>query len=335
MMREAIKKMKPYKPPLEGRASGDYLLLDFNEMTIDCSPKVKEALSNLDNIQVYPEYGELDKRIAEYAGVSSDEVMVVNGSDQGIDIIMRAFLNEGDKVIIPSPSFAMFYQSAQIQGAEILKPEYTDKFPLKEVLELASSAKLIVICNPNNPTGTLLPKEDLIKILETGVPVLHDEAYFEFSGLTAKDLISKYDNLFVCRTFSKQFGLAALRAGYVISQKKNIDELMKIRGPYDINMAAKAAILAALDDVDYMKKYVSEVMEKSKPDLENFFKENNIKFWPSSSNFILIKPEDADKLYSELKNQGILVRKRHKGTVRISVGTKEDINKLKKAFKYV
>ena len=335
MMREAIKKMKPYKPPLEGRASGDYLLLDFNEMTIDCSPKVKEALSNLDNIQVYPEYGELDKRIAEYAGVSSDEVMVVNGSDQGIDIIMRAFLNEGDKVIIPSPSFAMFYQSAQIQGAEILKPEYTDKFPLKEVLELASSAKLIVICNPNNPTGTLLLKEDLIKILETGVPVLHDEAYFEFSGLTAKDLISKYDNLFVCRTFSKQFGLAALRAGYVISQKKNIDELMKIRGPYDINMAAKAAILAALDDVDYMKKYVSEVMEKSKPDLENFFKENNIKFWPSSSNFILIKPEDADKLYSELKNQGILVRKRHKGTVRISVGTKEDINKLKKAFKYV
>ena len=114
--------MTAYKPPLEGRGLKEYLLLDFNEMTIKPSPKVREALttySTAGNLQAYPEYGDLDSQVAHYAGTKTSNVMVTNGSDQAIDIILRAFLGNKDRVIIPTPTFAMFYQSAHIQGAEI------------------------------------------------------------------------------------------------------------------------------------------------------------------------------------------------------------------------
>ena len=344
--RENIQKMSPYKPPLEGRARKGYLLLDFNEMTIEPSPKVKKALKEFvdsGRLQVYPEYGDLDAKVAQYAGVESSEVMVTNGSDQGIDVIFRAFVEKGDKVIIPTPSFAMFYQSAAIQGAEVLEPLYKEdlSFPLEETLDLIDKGvKLVVICNPNNPTGTALSKENVEKILEkakdNNVAVLHDEAYFEFSGITAKDLIPDFDNLFITRTLSKQFGIAAARPGYVLSQERNIKELLKIRGPYDVNMFAKAAIEAALDDVDYVKNYIKEAMEKSKPKLEKFFKENNVKYWQGPANFFLVRPDDQKKTIEVLESEGILVRPRKgpniEGTIRVSIGTLEDTERFIEAY---
>lgn len=344
--RENIKKMSPYKPPLEGRATGGYLLLDFNEMTIEPSPKVKKALKEFiesGRLQVYPEYGDLDSRIAQYAGVKPSQVVVTNGSDQGIDVIMRAFVKDGDKVIIPTPSFAMHYQSAGVQGAEILKPSYREDllFPLKEVLDLIEEdIKLLILINPNNPTGTAISKEDVLKILEKAkekdVAVLHDEAYFEFSNITVKDLIDEYDNLFISRTFSKTFGLVSTRPGYVLSQEKNIKELLKIRGPYDVNMFAKVAISAALEDVEYVRSYVGEVMEKSKPKLEKFFQENNVKFWPSAANFLLVKPDNQERTLEILKSEGILVRPRKgpniEGTIRVSIGAIKDTERFIKAY---
>lgn len=349
MIRENIKKMKAYKPPLEGRASGGYLLLDFNEMTVDPSPKVKKALKEFvdsGRIQVYPEYGDLEAKIAKYAGNKPGQVMVTNGSDQGIDVIIRALVKDGDKVIIPTPSFAMHYQSAEIQGAEILKPIYRPdlSFPLEEVLDfIEKGVKLLIVANPNNPTGTAISQEDVLKILkkakEKDVAVLHDEAYFEFSKITAKDFINDFDNLFITRTFSKTFGLVSTRPGYVLSQKKNIKELLKIRGPYDVNMFAKVAICAALEDLDYMRKYVREVMEKSKPKLEKFFKENKVKFWPSKANFLLVKPGNQKRGLEILKSEGILVRQRKdpdiEGTIRVSIGTLKDTTRFIKAYSKV
>ena len=344
--RENIKKMSPYKPPLEGRREGRYLLLDFNEMTIESSPKVKKALrefADSGRIQVYPEYGDLTEKIAQYAGVESSQVLVTNGSDQAIDIIFRAFIEKSDKIIIPSPSFAMFHQIAAIQGAEILKPLYRENlsFPIKEVLELIdSNIKLLVLCNPNNPTGTAISRGDVLKILkkakEKDIAVLHDEAYFEFSGITAKDFISEYDNLFITRTFSKQFGIASVRAGYIISQEKNIQELLKIRGPYDLNMFAKTAIELVLEDAEYARNYIREVMEQSKPKLKEFFIKNKIKFWESAANFFLVKPPDQKKAFEVLKAEGILVRPREgeniEGTIRVSVGTLQDTERFIKAY---
>ncbi|MFH1894953.1 MAG: histidinol-phosphate transaminase, partial [Patescibacteria group bacterium] len=343
-----IKKMTHYKPPLEGRGSKDYLLLDFNERTTGTSKKVKEALKKFidsDRLQVYPEYGNLEEKIAEYAGVKLGQAMVTNGGDQGIDIICRAYLDEGDKIIIPFPGFAMHYQSAGIQGAEILEPKYeeTGGLPLEEIINeilISENLKLIILCNPNNPTGTGTPISDIEKILlkakEKDIAVLHDEAYFEFCGVTAKDLIEKYGNLYIIRTFAKPFGLVASRAGYVISKEENIQELLKIRGPYDVNMFAKVAIAAALEDTKYLKDYVKEVMEESKPKLEKFLNEKGIKFLQSSANYLLLKMENPQKIINSLKERGILVRLKDwpdgSLAVRVSIGTAKDTGKFIKIF---
>lgn len=347
--RENIKKMNPYEPPLEGRASKDYLLLDFNERTIGPSQKVREALKKFidsGKLQVYPEYGDLEAKIAKYAGVFNSQVMATNGGDQGIDIICRACFDKGDKVIIPFPSFAMHYQSVKVQGAEVLEPAYRQdgSFPLEETLELLSNGvKLIILCNPNNPLGSSIPIDDVEKILkkaqEKKIAVLHDEAYFEFSGITAKDLVSDFDNLFIVRTFSKAFGLVSTRAGYVITKESNMQELLKIRGPYDVNMFAKTAVLAALEDLKYVKDYTKEVMEKSKPKLEEFLTEKKIFFYPSAANFLLLRIQNPQKIIDGLKSRGILVRFKSahdgKGAIRVSIGTLKDTERLIERFEEV
>ncbi|MBI1971534.1 MAG: histidinol-phosphate aminotransferase family protein [Candidatus Wildermuthbacteria bacterium] len=343
--RENIKNMSPYKPPLEGRASKGYLLLDFNEMTIEPSAHVKQALRQFvdsGRLQVYPEYGDLNEIVARYVGCMPDEVLVTNGSDQVIDVVMRAFVDKGEKVIIPSPSFAMEYQSALIQGAEIVKPRYAGPnldFPLQEVLKLLdANPKLLVLVNPNNPTGTELALEHVRALLarakEKNVAVLHDEAYFEFSGITALRFVKDFDNLFLSRTLSKQFGLASVRAGYVISQKDNVAELLKICGPYDVNMFARTAIEAALQDPEYSKRYIKEVMEKVKPKVEAFLKEHGIDFYPGAANFLLIKPADPEKILKALKTASMLVRPREDppGTLRVSIGTLADMERFCKVL---
>lgn len=347
MVKERIKKMSHYKPPLEGRGEQDYLLLDFNERTTPPSPKVKDALRKFidsDRLQVYPEYGDLEEKIAQYAGVKPGQAMVTNGGDQGIDVICQAHLDEGDKVIIPFPEFAMHYQSAGIQGAEILEPKYKEegKLPVDEILDLLDEEKmkLVIFSNPNNPTGIATPISEVEKILakakEKEIAVLHDEAYFEFSKTTAKDLIEKYDNLYIVRTFAKAFGLVSARAGYVLSKEENIQELLKIRGPYDVNMFAKVAINAALEDIEYMEKYVKEIMEQSKPKLEAFLKERGIFFYPSRANFLLLRLSDPEEVIGKLKSKGILVRPKpapnNAQAIRISIGVLKDTERFMEAL---
>lgn len=330
---ERIKKMKIYNPPLAGRRAFNGLLLDFNECTLPPSKKVQKAIEKFlksNKLQLYPEYDGLEKKIAKYAGVDKKQIMVTNGSDQAIDLIFRAFTEKSDTVIIPSPSFAMFFQCAQIIGNKILSPLYRKEdlsFPLEEIFDMINkSVKLIIICNPNNPTGTLLSVKEIEKIATkaTNTILLIDEAYFEFSGISIVSLIKKYPNIVVTRTLSKVFGLPSLRLGYVIASKTYINELLKIRGPYDVNMIAYTAALATLDDLKGIKKYINEVMNKAKPMVEKFFTKNDIKFYKSAANFILYKPtiKDEEKI---LKENGFLVRPQDKINIeknlRLSIGT--------------
>lgn len=346
--KERIRKMSHYKPPLEGRSEKNYLLLDFNERTGSPSPKVKEALKKFidsDRLQIYPEYGNLEEKIAEYAGVKTGQAMATNGGDQAIDVVCRAYLEEGDKVIIPFPEFAMHYQSAGIQGAEILEPRYREegKLPLEEILELMDDekVKLIIFSNPNNPTGIATPIADVERILEKArrkdIALLHDEAYFEFSKITAKDLIEKYDNLYLARTFAKAFGLVSTRVGYLVSQEKNLQEMLKIRGPYDVNMFAKTAVLAALQDIKYMEDYAKEVMETSKPKLENFLRQEKIPFYPSSANFLMLKVENPEKIIEKLAAKGVLVRPKENAggsrAIRVSIGALRETERFIGIFK--
>lgn len=342
--------MKPYCPPLDNRRNYKGMLLDFNERTLPVSKNVVKALKDFiseDKINVYPEYFDLNAKIAAYVGALSDQIMITNGSDQGIDLIFRTFTNKGDKAIIPSPSFAMFYQCAEVCANEIVMPKYFENpkgdlaFPLYEVLnEIDSKTKLIVICNPNNPTGTLVQIEDIKKILDKakkfGAIVYIDEAYSEFSKISASSLINDYENLIITRTFSKAFGLCALRIGYVITNRTLISEMMKVRGPYDINMAAYFAANAALNDIKNVEDYVNEVMNEAKPMVEEFFRKNGIKYFSSSANFILFKPKDSTKTFDLLKENGILVRPRSganiEGSVRVTIGT---VKEMKQFIKFI
>lgn len=346
MFRGEIEGMQPYKPPLEGRSKVP-LLLDFNERTTPPHPRVMENIREYlqsGRLQVYPEYGRLNEVVAGYARVDRDEVIVTNGSDQAIDIIYQAFVDKGDEVILPVPTFAMLEQSAHVQGAEVRSPRYRGPnldFPFEEVIqEIKPGIKLVVICNPNNPTGTVVSRDQSEAIIEksatVGAVVMIDEAYHEFNPeLTVVDLVGRYNNLLITRSLSKIMGVSALRAGYVISQEQNIKELMKIRGPYDVNMLAVAAMMALEDPavVEDMREYAREVMEVSKPILEEFYRQNGVRFYPSGAGFHLV--EVGKEFYDFLDSKGIRVRPRSDppGTVRISIGTKEDTQRYVQTFK--
>lgn len=344
---QRIQEMKSYNPPLSGRRKFDGILLDFNERTLPPSSEVQKALQSLlksNKLQLYPEYGDLERKLAQYVGVNANQIMITNGSDQGIDLIFRTFTEASDTVIIPTPSFAMFYQSAQITGNKILSPLYKKDdlpFPLEELLGLINeSVKLIVICNPNNPTGTLVSVNDIKKIAQkaSNAIILVDEAYFEFSGVTAVSLIKKYPNIIVTRTLSKAFGLPSLRAGYIVASKNYINELLKVRGPYDVNMVAYIASLAALDDLKGIQNYVNEVMTQAKPMVEEFFTQNNITFYPSSGNFLLFRPNQK-QVEKILKENGILVRPQEKTniekTLRLTIGTVDQMRQFIKVYQNV
>jgi len=343
---ENIRLMKPYSPPIENRRCFNGLLLDFNEALIPIGPKVQKALIEFvksNEFQTYPEYGNLVQKISQYVGCKDEEVLITNGSDQAIDIIFRTFTSEKDEVIIPSPSFALFYQCAQLNKNTIITPKYSENgtFPLGEVLDsINKKTKLIVICNPNNPTGTLVSVDDIEKIIieaaKFNAEVYIDEAYYESSEVTATGLLEKYENLIITRTFSKAFGLASLRIGYVVASKKMIDQMLKVRAPYDVNMIAKIAADSALSDKISMEKYSNEVMNKSKLTLEKFFTNNKIMFLKSRANFILFKLPNANKVFDKLGEEGFRLRLRNFRKniyLRVTIGTLKQTKQFISVFK--
>lgn len=342
-----VKAMKAYVPPLEGRRSGTSLLLDFNERTIPPSQEVVKALQDFAQnglLQVYPEYGPVTDEMAKFLKIEKSYLMLANGSDNAIDTIMRCYLDNGDKVLIPQPSFTMFAHSANLQGAQVVSATYTrDKgYPLEEVRKILAGGdiKMCVICNPNNPTGTILDQknaESLIKDFPYTM-FLIDEAYYEFLQETSISLALKYKNSVLTRTFSKAMGIPALRFGYVVALPEIINELVKVRGPYAVNMMSVTAVLAALKNPAYVGAYVKEVMQVSKPQMEAFFKEKKITFWPSGTNFHLIEPPISD-LAQKLEAEGIKIRpmsyKGFENTVRISIGTSNDTKKILTALRKI
>lgn len=339
-----IAAMSAYSPPLEGRDPAEHLLLDFNERTLPISEPIRRALIeyiNSGKMQMYPAYGDISARIAAYAGVAAEGVMLTNGSDQGIDLIIRSACREGDQVIIPAPSFAFYKQCAQVENVDIVEPAYTraKSFPTAEVLAaITPRTRVVVIANPNNPSGTVVAREDIIAIAKA-VPkaaILVDECYFEYSRVTVCDLVQQYPNLLITRTFSKTWGLPSIRLGYIIASAENIRVLMNVRGPYDVNQLAVVAVQAALNHPDYTDNYVREVMDDAKPLLEDYLERAGIDYWPSRANFLWIFPSQPERLAELLQNQGILVRpKSHMDGqlgLRITIGSCEQVQQLIEAL---
>ncbi|MFH1721216.1 MAG: histidinol-phosphate transaminase [Candidatus Altiarchaeota archaeon] len=344
--KKAVRRMRPYHPPIEGRR--DKLRLDFNENTVGCSPAVVKAIRALKagDLATYPEYTLFRKKLAKKLGVKFDEVMATNASDEAIKCVMDTYLEPGDEVVLPEPTFAMFRFYAEVAGARIKRVLYNKKdlsFPTKKVLaSLTKKTKIAVLVNPNNPTGTPIKKKDIEEIIKKAKKnktlVLLDEAYSQFSKANNLRFYKKYDNLVIIQTFSKAFGLGGMRIGVIVSRKENIETLQKVNSPYSVNVASVAAAMAALDDGLYVKRYVGEVL-KNKKDLEKVLDELGVKYYPSKGNFVLANFGRGSKtIESQLRKKGILVRDRSsdpllKGCIRMTVGTDRQNRQLIDALK--
>ncbi|MTI12077.1 pyridoxal phosphate-dependent aminotransferase [Sansalvadorimonas verongulae] len=340
IFKEHIRQMGAYKPPLEGRNPHSNLLLDFNERTLPVSQPIIKALTDYIHsgcMQTYPSYGDITQRLACYCSVDENQVMITNGSDQGIDLIFRASCKAGDEAIIPAPTFAMYQQCAQVENLTIVEPFYTQNggFPTESVINaINEKTRIIVIASPNNPCGTPVSKEDILRIAAAAPfsTVLVDECYYEYTKFTVANELNQYPNIVITRTFSKTWGLPSIRFGYILSAAENIPPLLNIRGPYDINHLAVVAAQAALDNPEYTTQYVDEVMTVSKPLFEAWLQDNVIDFWRSCTNYIWIFPENPETMNNTLIKAGILVRPKSdregRQGLRITLGTREQTERL-------
>lgn len=343
--RPEIEAMAPYHPPTGGR--GEMLRLDFNENTIGCSPKVVEFLQSgfsKGKLPVYPEYGEARATLTKFFGVKDDQMALSNGTDEAIQVVVNTYLGSGEECLLMRPAYAMYRFYAEVAGGEIDELDFnpdTLAFPTDQFLEtISSNTRLIMLANPNNPTGTGLSRKTVERILNraTNAMVLIDEAYFEFSGVTALPLIEDYPNLLVSRTFSKVYGLAGLRVGCLFSQAANIAYLRKGQSPYSVNAVGAAAARVAVEDQDFITRYVTEVLaarELTEVGLDKL----RLPYYSSEGNFLLIQFGDrAKRVVEGLRAKGILVRDRgHEipGTVRVTIGTREQMNTFLNALKEV
>jgi len=330
--------MAPYSPPTAGRAGK--LRLDFNENTVGCSPRVIEFLKQrLDagELPVYPEYAEAKRDLAAYFGVTEEQLLLTNGTDEAIQVLVNTYVDDDDDVLLLRPSYAMYRFYAEVAGSRIREVDFRPgklEFPLEELLDAIQPAtRAILIANPNNPTGTGTDRPQIEKILEKaeGAAVLIDEAYFEFCGVTALPLLGAFPNLFVSRTFSKVFGMAAMRMGCVFSQAANIGFLHKAQSPYSVNSLAALAARAAIGDRAYIESYVSEVLA-ARELLYRGFEKLGIAYVPSRANFVLFHAGSrAIEIRDGLRETGVLVRDRSyeiPGHVRVTVGTCEQIRRF-------
>jgi len=336
--RQAVRRMAPYSPPTGGRAGK--LRLDFNENTIGCSPRVieflREKLSSGD-LAVYPEYVEAKRELAEYFGVSQEQMLFTNGTDEAIQVLINTYVDDDDDVLILSPSYAMYRFYAEVAGAAVREVHYRTSdlsFPIDELLRaIHPDTRAILIANPNNPTGTGCSMEAIERILDRApdAAVLIDEAYFEFSGCTVLPLIPQRPNLFVSRTFSKVFGMAAMRFGCLFSRTENVAFMHKAQSPYSVNMLATLAGRAAIRDREYIDDYVREVLAARQQAYEGLGK-LGIRTYPSEANFVLFEAgERALRIRDELRRRGVLVRDRSyeiPGCVRVTIGTREQIDRF-------
>jgi len=336
--REAVLKMAPYSPPTAGRAGK--LRLDFNENTVGASPKVLEYLREHlteDGLSVYPEYGEIKRELAEFFGVDPDDFILTNGTDEAIQVLINTYVDDDDEVLVLQPSYAMYRFYAEVAGAAVRTIPYRREklaFPLEELLQtIRPTTRAILIANPNNPTGTGTSRAGIERILEraAGAAVLIDEAYYEFCGVTALPLLNDYPNLFVSRTFSKVFGMAAMRLGCLFSQSGNVEFLHKAQSPYSVNSVAVLAARAAIQDRPYIEKYVTEVLA-ARELLYVGLEKLGIKYYESRANFVLLEAGDrAIPLRDQLRQRGVLVRDRSyeiPGCVRVTVGTRDQVRRF-------
>jgi len=351
LIRADLLGIEPYEPivPLEvlSRRCGvpveKLIKLDGNENPYGCSPRVRRALAKYAFYHIYPDplHREIMGPLEKYVGVGQEHIVAGSGSDELIDLILRVFLEPKDKVINCVPTFGMYpFSTAVCGGRTVTVPRNTkyevDVDGVKAAID--SRTKVIFIASPNNPTGNATPQKDILKLVETGIVVVLDEAYYEFCGQTVASLVPKYPNLIVLRSFSKWAGLGGLRAGYGIFPSNIAELIRRIKIPYNVNIAAMIAVRESLDDKAYLQGKVKAIIAERKRLSAKLKKQGLLSPLLSQANFILcpVVKGDARKIKEWLDKRGIFVRYFDKpllnNMLRVSVGKPEHTDALIEAL---
>jgi len=332
--RRRVQAMKEYHPPLGCR---DLLRLDFNENTFACSPKVREVLADISAgaLTRYPEREPVEALVAAHLGLAAERVALTNGVDEAIHVLFEAFLEAGDELLLPVPTYTMYEVYASATDARVVAVQAGDdlQFPFEQLLAaITAKTKIIAIANPNSPSGSVATREQLLEIAQRAAQavVLVDEAYFHFYGETMVDLIGTVPNLIMARTFSKAYGLAGLRVGVLAGAVEMMRWVRRVLSPYSVNSIALACLPAALEDVTYLEWYVGEVL-KARGEFEAALDAVGLRWWTSRANFILVEIGARHaEFVQRMRAAGVLVRDRSSdpgcdGRVRITIGTREQM----------
>jgi histidinol-phosphate aminotransferase len=319
--------------------------LDANENPYGPSPRALQALADCGSYHIYPdpEQRRVRSALGAYVGYDPSWLIAGSGSDELIDLLVRLFVAPGEAIVNFPPTFGMYPFLADVLGARVINVQRRDDFSLDlpSATEAASHAQLIFAVSPNNPSATLLSRNELDALLATGKPVVVDEAYAEFSGQSFVPLVREHANLIVLRTLSKWAGLAGLRLGYMIADPALIDITLRVKQPYNVNVAAEAATLASLDDLEYLQTKIDAIV-RERERLEGSLRAlPGVEVTPSRSNFVLCRLTDVDASAARerLAQQGILVRyfdtpllRNH---LRISAGRPSDTDALVDALRNI
>ncbi|MGI6453781.1 MAG: histidinol-phosphate transaminase [Syntrophomonadaceae bacterium] len=355
--RPEIFNLKPYVPgkPIDEvrRELGidEIIKLASNENPLGASPKgvaaVREALADL---HLYPDANcfNLKKKLAAALEVSQDGLIIGNGSDELLKLIAETFLSPGDTVIYPDPSFAEYEFTAKIMGAECkIVPLVDFKLDLDGILAaIDQKTKIVYICNPNNPTGTIVTADELERFMQkvpNDVLVIFDEAYYEY--VASQDYISGLNyvkqgfNAIVLRTFSKIYGLAGLRVGYGITTPEIARAVERVTEPFNVNLLAQAAAVAALDDVEHVTQSKQVNLSGIKYLYEEFDK-LGLKYVETQSNFIFADMgQDSQNIFQQLLAKGVIIRPGYifgfPTFIRVTVGNERENQIFIKALKEV
>ena len=283
------------------------------------------------------------RALADYTGASPDQIVVGNGSDEIIDLVFRAALAPGDRIVNTPPTFGMYDVTAQICGASVIAAQRKDRFELdvRRTLDAAknANAKLIAIASPNNPSGNAAPQADLERLLEADCIVMVDEAYAEFAGRSVIPLIKRHPNLIALRTMSKWAGLAGLRVGYGVMDAAMAGALMRGKPPYNVSQTAEAALLASLEDAALLNERAALIIEERERMAALLAETPGAEPLPSDANFILCRlPEGRGKeIHDGLAARGVSTRYYAGGALadclRVSVGTSSDTDKFVAALR--
>ena len=339
LVRDNIKKLKPYSSARSEFSGMARVFLDANENSYG-SPLTKWYNRYPDPLQ-----WDVKKKISTIKNVPAEQMLLGNGSDECIDLLIRAFCNpKEDSILICPPTYGMYEVYANINDVKVIEVPLLPDFSLNlEGIEAAieETTKIIFVCSPNNPTGNSFDREDIEIILNNfeGLVVV-DEAYINYSRQRSfLSELKEYPNLVVMQTFSKAWGLAALRLGITFASEEIIGVLNKIKPPYNINQSTQELVLKALENLEDVNAMIKETIKEREVLTKNLAQLPFVqKIYPSDANFILVRVNDANRVYNYLRDKGIIVRNRNnvilcEGCVRITVGTEKENNEMVEVLK--